>query len=115
MPKKERRHPRLNLPVYLEVKKADSGIRKGYGFITNLSLGGLSLKSTQDFNLGEKFIFRFTVSEGVDFDFLGEIIWVRKGDVVKTYGVKFKESDPFKRLKLSDYILVRFQEEKRKI
>lgn len=100
-----RKHPRKTLAVYLELYDHNTKTPLGKGFVTNLSEGGLALETRYKINPGEKFLFRFTLPNGWNFDVVGEVVHCSPGILTNAYGVKFLELSPDAQKKLKKYIL----------
>lgn len=100
-----RKFPRAPLAVLLEICSGESKKGIGKGFITNLSEGGLALEATTRLRLGDKFMLRFTLPNGWNFNILGEIVYIKEGVLTRAYGVKFKKINPELRLKVKRYVL----------
>lgn len=108
----KRRHARVPLTVLLELHTPSGVVPKGKGFIVNLGIGGAALESDEQFDIGDNFVFRFSVPDGKNFDFLGEIRWIKKGVLTKKYGVKFKNINFFEKMRLKNFVLARLKSNK---
>jgi len=107
--KDQRKAPRKRLAVLLDVCSHASCKRLGKGFITNLSEGGMALETTERLREGEKFLLRFTLLNGWEFDLLGKIVHSRNSVFTRAYGVEFSKVNPEATAKIKNYIRARIE------
>lgn len=108
--KNKRKTVRRPLAVLLNVCSYDTCKVLGKGFITNLSEKGLALETTENLREGDKFMLKFKLLNGWEFDLLGKIIHSRGGVFTKAYGVEFKKIDPEASSKLKNYVMARIDQ-----
>ena len=107
--KERRKSPRAPIAVLLEITTKDKKKIIGKGFITNLSEGGLALETNFRLQMGDAFLLRFTLPNGWNFDFWGDIVYVKEGILTKAYGVKFNKIGTEEKTKIKRFIMANLE------
>ena len=79
---------------------------KNIGNINNVSLGGVSLETQSQFEMGMTFKVSFTLPNGQEFkNLIGKVMWISKNPEKNFVGVRFTRFDLFDRIKLAGSLL----------
>ena len=101
-----RKAPRVLVRVNVQLWEDYKMERKEKGYIKNICLDGMCVVTNIRFALDTDLIFNLHLTEDLNINIYGKIIWEREEEEVFSYGVRFTELDFREKPKLYRFILV---------
>jgi c-di-GMP-binding flagellar brake protein YcgR len=98
---KRRKYRRIKATIMADLFSLPDGMSVGRACITDLSLGGMKIETSEPLKTGDMFLIKFSLPNGQYFDKIrGRIVRTSKESFTFTYGIKFTEISLIDRIKL---------------
>ena len=101
---KREKHPRVVCSAVVNIKSNDKHGVFHKGIIKNISVGGFTLETESQLNVGKEFVFEFYLPDKSVIKSHGRPKWELKSDNSNFYGVEFESIGFINKLKLKRFI-----------
>ena len=99
-----RRHPRVNFSTALDIYYIGVKEPISQGIVKNISLGGMSFETDNEFATGSDLEFRFDLGENKWVKVKGMVMWQTPSSGSFIYGIMFTKVSFFDKLKLKKFM-----------
>ena len=101
-----RRSLRVGVRILIDVFLLGELSTRSRGVISDISLGGMALETTEDLRLGDALILRFSLDAKNFFDLKGKILRKEKQPGTLKYGIKFTKIGLIEKIRLNRYVVI---------